>query len=332
MNAKRIGIIGAGGWGTALACLLAQHPHRIVLWSHDLAAAEIMKFQRENITFLPGVAIPESIEIATTFEDLRGSDYLIISTPTQFIRGTLERAGAAFAAGSKVINVAKGIENGTLSRISEIVRDVWGIPADRYAALSGPSHAEEVGHGVPTAVVVASTNPELAREVQSLFMSPTFRVYSSTDVIGVELCGALKNVIAVSAGICDGAGFGDNTKASLLTRGLAEMTRMGLALGAQTKTFAGLSGLGDLIVTCNSRHSRNRFVGEQIGRGRTLDAVLAEMKMVAEGVATTKSAYLLAQRTGVDMPIVNAVHQILFEGKDSREATRLLMTRDMKEE
>jgi len=332
VSPKRIGIIGAGGWGTALACLLAQHQHQTVLWSHDVAAAEIMNSQRENITFLPGVSIPHNITISTQLEDLAGSEFLIISTPTQFIRSTLRRFGASFATNASVVNVAKGIENGTLSRISEIVEEEWGISADRYSVLSGPSHAEEVGHGVPTAVVAASTNTELAKDVQALFMSPSFRVYSSTDVVGVELCGALKNVIAVSAGICDGAGFGDNTKASLLTRGLAEMTRMGLALGAQSKTFAGLSGLGDLIVTCNSHHSRNRFVGEQIGRGRTLDAVLAEMKMVAEGVATTKSAFLLAQRTGVDMPIVNAVHQILFERKDPREATRLLMTRDMKEE
>lgn len=331
-HTPRVGFLGAGGWGTALACLLARHPIDIQLWSFDERAAAVMNEQRENITYLPGVAIPDAIHITTDLNDLRGCDFLVLATPTQFVRATLERAGRELVGDAAVINVAKGIETTTLKRISEIVVEAWGLPRDRYAVLSGPSHAEEVARGVPTAVVVASSSDALAKRVQELFFAPTFRVYSSTDVVGVELCAALKNVIALSAGICDGAGFGDNTKATLITRGLAEMTRMGLALGAQMRTFSGLSGLGDLIVTCNSRHSRNRYVGEQIGKGRSLDAVLAEMKMVAEGVATTESAFRLAKSIGVEMPIVNAVHQILFEGKDPREATRDLMTREMKEE
>jgi glycerol-3-phosphate dehydrogenase (NAD(P)+) len=316
--------------------LLSQRDHEVLLWSYDTQAAEIMRTERENVVYLPGVAIPEAIRVTTNIADLSRCQYYVISTPTQFIRSTIgtirNTVDKNFFGDAVVISVAKGIENGTLKRISEIVEDVAGVPVGQYVALSGPSHAEEVGHGLPTAVVAASISEEKAREVQQLFSAPTFRVYSSTDVTGVELGGALKNVIALSAGISDGAGFGDNTKAALMTRGLAEISRIGVALGAEPKTFAGLSGLGDLIVTCNSRHSRNRHVGEQLGKGRALKDILGEMKMVAEGVATTQSAYELAKRMGVEMPIVQEVYQILFEGKNPLEATRALMLREMKEE
>ncbi|HET7153411.1 MAG TPA: NAD(P)H-dependent glycerol-3-phosphate dehydrogenase, partial [Candidatus Kapabacteria bacterium] len=251
--------------------MLAQRSHEVLLWSYDPQAAEIMRTQKENIVYLPGVSIPDAVQVTTDLKDLSGCGYYIISTPTQFIRSTLttinDSFGKDFFRDAVVISVAKGIENGTLKRISEIVAEVAGIPGECFVAISGPSHAEEVGHNQPTAVVAASTSEKKAQEVQQLFSTPAFRVYSSPDVTGVELGGALKNVIALSAGICDGAGFGDNTKAALMTRGLAEISRIGVAMGAEPKTFSGLSGLGDLIVTCNSRHSRNRYVGEQIGKG-----------------------------------------------------------------
>jgi glycerol-3-phosphate dehydrogenase (NAD(P)+) len=230
------------------------------------------------------------------------------------------------------ISSSKGIERGTLCRVTEIIQSVLGVEPSRTVALSGPSHAEEVARGVPTAIVVASEEQSVARSVQDAFFLPYFRVYSSSDVVGVEIAGALKNVIAICAGITDGAGFGDNTKAALMTRGLAEIRRLGIALGAEEHTFSGLAGLGDLVVTCGSKHSRNRHVGEQIGRGRKLADILGDMKMIAEGVSTTESAWQLAQLHKIDMPIVHETYKILFEGKDPREATNDLMTRNPKSE
>jgi glycerol-3-phosphate dehydrogenase (NAD(P)+) len=263
----------------------------------------------------------------------RGKDMLVLATPSQFLRAVLASVRHAAIGDPLIVNVAKGIENGTLQRMSEVVRSVLPkCSARRYAVLSGPSHAEEVSARKATTVVAASTDPDTTQAVQAAFMTPYLRVYGSADVTGVELGGSLKNVIAIGAGICDGAGFGDNSKAALITRGIAEMRRLGIALGADTHTFAGLSGLGDLIVTTMSRHSRNRHVGEEIGRGLRLADILASMKMVAEGVETTRSARDLALRTGIEMPITEQMHAMLFEDKQPADAMAELMTRAARDE
>jgi glycerol-3-phosphate dehydrogenase (NAD(P)+) len=329
---RTVGIVGAGGWGTALACVLSHHGNRVLLWSHSPQTAEVISVQRENLAYLPGVVVPDAVEITTDLAALAESSVIVIATPTQRIRASISSVPPSLFRDAIVVNCSKGIEITTGGRISQVVQEVWGVDSQRYAVLSGPSHAEEVGHGLPTAVVAASDDTGVARMVQALFMTPFFRVYSSIDVVGVELAGALKNVIALSAGIVDGAGLGDNLKAALITRGLAEMSAIGEAMGANPKTFMGLSGLGDLIATCGSRHSRNRFVGEQIGRGRTLESVESEMKMIAEGVSTTRAAHALATNLSVEAPIIHEVYRILFEGKDTMTATRDLMQRAMKEE
>ncbi len=329
---RTVGIVGAGGWGTALAGVLSHRRNRVLLWAHSAQTAQVILTQRENLTYLRGVPVPDTVEVTTDLTSLSECSVIVVAVPTQLIRPAISVAPPSLFRDAIVVNVSKGIEIATGGRVSEVLHEVWGVGPERYAVLSGPSHAEEVGHGLPTAVVVASANAAVARTVQELFMTPWFRVYSSGDVIGVELGGALKNVIALSAGIIDGAGLGDNSKAALITRGLAEMSAIGVALGAKAKTFTGLSGLGDLVVTCGSRHSRNRYVGEQIGRGRTLESIQAEMKMIAEGVATTRAAHDLARKAGVEAPITQEVYKILFEGKDAMSAVRDLMQRAMREE
>ncbi len=330
----RIGVLGAGGWGTTLALVLSDNAHDVTLWSFDEKDAENIRRHRENPAFLPGIHIPEQIEITT---DLRAAalnrDMLVAAIPSQFTRSAFARLRDLDVSRTILVNVAKGIENGTLMTMSELLRDTLphADPAN-IATLSGPSHAEEVSQKVPTTVVAASTSLATARSVQEAFMVPYFRVYVSTDLRGVELGGALKNVIAIAAGIVDGASLGDNTKAALMTRGIAEIARVGVALGAHVRTFGGLSGIGDLMVTCMSKHSRNRHVGVEIGKGRKLAEILNEMVMVAEGVATTKSAYALARKAGVEVPIIEQVHRILFEDKDPLRACYDLMTRDPKEE
>ncbi|MBS1914615.1 MAG: NAD(P)H-dependent glycerol-3-phosphate dehydrogenase [Bacteroidetes bacterium] len=327
-----VGFVGAGSWGTTLAVHLASQGHDVLLWAYDPAQALRLRTERENHLYLPGIHFPDRITVVDDVNEAASAPVVVIATPTQFIRGTLARVSADLLAQAVVVSVSKGIEQGTLLRISELLHATHGVEAERFVALSGPSHAEEVAQRIPTLVVAACASLSTAERVQDLFNADHLRVYRSDDIIGVELGGAVKNVIAVCAGILDGLSFGDNTKAALMTRGLAEITRLGVALGAHAQTFSGLSGLGDLIVTCTSRHSRNRHVGEEIGRGRRLEEIVGEMKMVAEGVTTTSSAHQLAARLGVETPITNEVYRVLFEEKDPREATYALMTRQMKHE
>jgi glycerol-3-phosphate dehydrogenase (NAD(P)+) len=329
-----ITVLGAGSWGTTLAILLAGKSHQVSLWSYKTEDAERILATRMNAPYLPGITIPEAVQVTSDLEtSVRGAEMIVAAVPSQFMRGVVERLRPLPLDRLRVVNVAKGIENGTLLTMSEMLRDALpGLPPSSIVTLSGPSHAEEVSRNVPTTVVAASSSVETARLVQTVFMSPSLRVYVSTDIRGVELGGALKNVIAIAAGIVDGAELGDNTKAALMTRGVAEITRIGVALGAQARTFGGLSGIGDLMVTCMSRHSRNRYVGVEIGKGRHLRDILREMVMVAEGVATTQSALALSERAGVEVPIIAEVYRILFEDKDPLVACRDLMTRDPKGE
>ena len=332
--ASNIGVLGAGSWGTALAVLLHSNGHRVSLWEFRKDAALRLAETRENTDFLPGVAIPKDIEISSDLSKVaRDKNILLIMIPSHVVRSVAEKLAPLSLKQTLIVSGSKGIENETLLRMSEVLTEtIPDLTMDRVVALSGPSHAEEVGMGIPTVVVAASVNGESSRRIQDEFMNPVFRVYSNEDIVGVELGGALKNIIAIAAGICDGVGFGDNTKAALLNRGIVELTRLGTAMGANPLTFAGLSGMGDLIVTCMSRHSRNRYVGEEIGKGKTLKEVLDGMVMVAEGVRTTQSAYDLSVRHGVDMPITHEVYHVLFKNKLPKKAVYDLMTRDPKPE
>jgi len=327
----KVTVLGAGSWGTTLALVLNQNSHLVTSWSFDKNDIESILKMRENKKFLPGIVLPETINFT---HDLQGSinsaEVIIVAIPSHAVRSVVQSIDLSKKEDLVWVNVAKGIENETLLRISQVIEQVGHVRADNIAVLFGPSHAEEVSREIPTAIVAASKSPETAKLVQHLFMTPYFRVYANLDITGVELGGALKNIIAVAAGICDGAGFGDNTKAALITRGLVEINRLGIKMGAKPDTFAGLSGMGDLIVTCTSKHSRNRYVGEQIGKGRSLQDVLNEMVMVAEGVKTTASAFELSQKEGVEMPITEQVYKALFEGKPPAEAMRELMTRASK--
>jgi glycerol-3-phosphate dehydrogenase (NAD(P)+) len=292
---------------------------------------ENIKRAKENKKFLPGISIPDGIGFSNDLEvSIDLAEVIVVAVPSHAVRPVIESLDLKKIRDLLWVSVAKGIENHTLLRVSEVIHQAGGIPDENIAVLFGPSHAEEVSRGIPTAIVSASKNKNTATLVQDLFMTKFFRVYANLDIVGVELGGALKNIIAVAAGICDGAGFGDNTKAALITRGLVEINRLGVKLGAHPDTFAGLSGMGDLIVTCMSQHSRNRYVGEQIGKGRTLEDVLNEMVMVAEGVKTTASAYELSKRENIDMPITKQVYEALFEEKPPVEAMTDLMTRASK--
>ncbi len=329
---KKIAILGAGGWGTALATVLAYNSLDVKIWSHSEIEVENFEKFRENRRFLKGVKLPETLSFSVDLEDvLKGRDFIVLANPSQFQRSVLERAKKFIDPSSILVNVAKGIENNTLLRMSEVIREV--LPeCDKIATLSGPSHAEEVARKIPTVVVVASQNSSILPEIQRIFMNRYFRVYTNDDIVGVELGGSLKNIIALAAGICDGLGFGDNTKGALLTRGLAEITRLGMKLGARKETFSGISGMGDLITTCMSRHSRNRYVGEQIGKGRKLKEIIDEMVMVVEGVKTTRSAYDLGKQVDVELPITVEVFNVLFEDKNPLTAVEDLMLRDPKPE
>ncbi len=327
-----IGIIGAGGWGTALATVLAANNHAITLWTHEKSVTEDINNNRTNSTFLRGITLPDNIIATHDPRELENhAEIVVITVPTQYIRSVINDYGFR-CADRIIVSGAKGIENGTLMRVSQIMHDVCHIKQENFVVLTGPSHAEEVGKAIPTTVVAASIDTASSTLVQQCFSTPWFRVYSSDDSIGCELGGALKNVIAIAAGIIDGLEMGDNTKAALITRGLAEMMRIGASYGADKMTFSGLSGLGDLFVTCNSRHSRNRYVGEQIGKGRHLNDILAEMTMVAEGVSTTKSVHQLLQYIDVEMPIAEQMYSILFENKSPRQAINELMIRQTKPE
>ncbi|NUN49724.1 MAG: NAD(P)-dependent glycerol-3-phosphate dehydrogenase [Candidatus Brocadiae bacterium] len=327
---KHVIVYGAGGWGTALALVLraaGQHP---VLYARRADFAARLRKERVNRDYLPGIHIPENLPIRTGLPDLTAASLLVLAVPTQFVRESLTPIAKRFPRDLAVVSVVKGIEVGSLKRVSEVVRDVLGrVPV---CVLSGPSHAEEVGRRLPTTVVAASTNHALARRVQRAFMTDRFRVYSHTDVKGVELGGAVKNIIAIAAGIGDGLGLGDNAKAALLSRGMVEISKLGRAMGARMTTFYGISGVGDLVTTCYSPWGRNRAVGLAIGRGKTLGQVLSEMKMVAEGIETTRSVRALSHRLRVPMPIVDEVYRVLFENKDPRRAVADLMTRGAKSE
>ena len=331
--AMRISVLSDGGWGTALALLLVRNGHAVSLWGHFPDYVAEMRRSRENVRFLPGPHFPDDLALSDDLaQAVDRAELIVLASPAQYMRALVTRVqGLPRSDEVLFVSVAKGIEVGTLRRMSQVVDEVLGpVP---FVALSGPSHAEEVAREIPTAVVTASRDLDVAGRVQAAFMSETFRVYTSTDVTGVELGGSLKNVLALAAGVCDGMGLGDNTKAALMTRGNAEMARLGKALGGRPETFAGLSGIGDLIVTCTSRHSRNRYVGEQLGRGRTLAEIQEEMGMaVAEGVKTAHSAHALARRAEARTPIVDEVYESLYEGKDPRQVVHDLMTREAKPE
>lgn len=323
-----VGVLGAGAWGTAIATVVAENCQSVLMWARESEVVHEINTRHSNVQFLPGAELGQGVRATADIGELAGLDVIINATPTQFVRTTLTND---LVRGSVVVNLAKGIERGTHLRVSEVVQHI--APSARsYVVLSGPSHAEEVVRGMPTTVVCAGRDREVVAEMQKLLMRPAFRVYASDDVVGVEIGGALKNVIAIAAGIVDGLGMGDNTKAALITRGLAEITRLGVALGADPQTFFGLAGLGDLFVTCTSRHSRNRAVGERIGRGETLDHILTTMSAVAEGVPTTQAALELATAVGVELPITERVADILWHNANAEDAVRQLMMRPARDE
>ncbi|OGU69090.1 MAG: glycerol-3-phosphate dehydrogenase [Ignavibacteria bacterium RBG_16_36_9] len=330
----KISVLGAGGWGTTLAILLHYNGHNVTLWEYKKGYARQLIKKRINTDYLPGIKIPKEILITSDIEESSDDKNLIVlAVPSQFLRNVVKEINYHRIEDAILVSVSKGIENKSLMTMSQMLVDVFPhINENQIGVISGPSHAEEVSQMVPTAVVAASIDIETSKAIQAAFMTSYFRVYASTDILGVELGGAFKNIIAIGAGIIDGAGFGDNTKAAIMTRGVAEISRLGLAMGARPETFAGLSGMGDLIVTCMSRHSRNRYVGEQIGKGKKLKEVLKSMEQVAEGVETTRSAKQLAAKIEIETPITNEVYKILFEDKDPVKATTDLMTRDMKTE
>lgn len=330
----RIGVLGAGSWGTTLGLVLWGNGHRVTLWEFDREQVAAIKRDAENKRFLPGIPIPREIAITNEIgEAIDGSDAVIVVVPSHAVRETARAARSFIQDGTLVVNAAKGIENETLERMSEVLSTELDRPgARRIASLVGPSHAEEVSRQLPTTIVAAAFDEETAVAVRDLFMTEYFRVYTNTDLVGVELGVSLKNVIAIAAGVCDGLGYGDNTKGALITRGLAEMTRLGVAMGGRPPTFAGLSGMGDLVTTCISKHSRNRYVGEKIASGMTLSQVLDSMVMVAEGVRTTKSAAELARKHGIEMPITEQMNEVLFHDKDPRQAIAELMVREPKPE
>lgn len=320
----KIAVIGSGGWGTAISVLLAGKGNDVYLWSWIQEETDRLNRDRENKEFLPGVRLPESIVCSHYMEKcINGAEIVVTAAPSPATRTTAKQMAPYIVPGQKIVNISKGLE-GEL-RLSEVYRSE--IPEADISVLSGPSHAEEVSRGIPTTVVVASESKETAEFLQDAFMCPTFRVYTSDDIIGVELGGALKNVIALCAGISDGLGYGDNTKAALITRGLAEITRLGTAMNARPATFSGLSGLGDLIVTGTSKLSRNYRAGSLIGSGMTLEDTLEKVHMVVEGVNTAGAAYNLSRKYNVETPIIEHAYKILFEGMDPREAVNMLMTR-----
>lgn len=330
----KIAVLGAGGWGTTLAIILFHNGHDITLWEYDRKYAKVLNKTRENKIYLPGIKIPKEILITHSLEESCSKKHMIVlAIPTQFIRSVLKQIKKFDFSGTTFVSVAKGIEKDTMLTVSQIIREeIKDISQSQIGVLSGPSHAEEVSRKIPTAIVAASRDEFTAKQIQSAFITSYLRVYSSTDQLGVEYGGALKNVIAVGTGIIEGAKFGDNTKAAIMTRGIAEISRLGILLGAKPETFSGLSGMGDLIVTCMSKHSRNRFVGEQIGKGKKLKDILKSMQMVAEGVETSRAVHQLGVKHKIQTPICTAVYQILFEDKDPVKATYELMTRDIKAE
>ncbi|KPK41848.1 MAG: glycerol-3-phosphate dehydrogenase [Omnitrophica WOR_2 bacterium SM23_29] len=328
---KRVAIIGDGGWGTTLAILLRKKGVTVNLWGIFPEYVEVLKSKRENVKFLPGVKIPDDLFITSDLsEALEDIDTLVLAVPSQHMRGLIARLKDINIDVRYFLSASKGIENKTLMRMSQIIRDVLG-PV-RVGVLSGPTISYEVARGLPTTVVAASENEEIAKEIQDLFMTDNFRIYTNTDVVGVELGGSLKNVIAIAAGISDGLGFGVNTKSGLLVRGIVEIARLGAKMGAKRETFYGISGLGDLITTCVSPHGRNRWFGEEIAKGRKTDEILKSTEMVIEGVGTAKSCYELSKKYDVEMPISQQIYAVIYDGKDPKLAVRDLMTRQKKSE
>lgn len=327
---SKIGVIGSGTWGTALAVLLTGNGHEVELWSAVPAEVEALTATRRHPN-LGDTPIPEKIRVTGDLEQaMKYKELLVLSVPSVYVRETAHRMAPFLKEGQVITNVAKGIEDTTLKNLSEIIEEE--LPAARVTVLSGPSHAEEVSRGLPTTCVAGAHRRQDAELVQNLFMSPVFRVYTSPDMLGIELGGALKNVIALAAGIADGLGCGDNTKAALITRGIAEITRLGTAMGGSPETFSGLTGIGDLIVTCASMHSRNRRAGILIGKGYTMDEAMKEVKMVVEGVYSARAARALSKKYQVSMPIVEQVNEVLFDGKPAKDALYDLMLRDRRAE
>lgn len=326
-----IGIIGAGSWGTALAVLLHTNGNHITMWSVMEDEIRMLQTEHEQKDKLPGVKLPEDMAFTTNLEQtVRGKDVLVLAVPSPFIRETARRIEPYVREGQILVNVSKGIEESTLMTLSQVIEKE--IPVVDVAVLSGPSHAEEVGRGIPTTIVVGARKKETAEYLQNLFMNEVFRVYTSSDVLGIELGAALKNVVALAAGIADGLGYGDNTKAALITRGIAEIARLGISMGGRIETFYGLTGIGDLIVTCASMHSRNRRAGILIGKGASMEEAMQEVKMVVEGVYSAKAGYALSKKYDVNMPIIEQVNKVLFHNVSADAAVKELMLRDKKVE
>ncbi len=332
--AEKICVIGTGSWGTTLAVLFARQSMNVSLWARTLDEAAALNARRENVDFLPGIPFPLTLQVTSELGDaLRDARIILVVVPSQTFRANLKPLRELITPEHIVVSATKGIELDTMQRMSEIIHvELPQLPSEQIAVLSGPNIAREIAAGLPASTVVAGSDESVAREVQAQLLSPSFRVYTHDDVSGVELAGALKNVIAIVAGVADGFNVGENAKATVLTRGLAEISRLGVALGANPLTFMGLAGIGDLTCTCNSRHSRNHTVGEKLAQGEKIESIVAGMKMVAEGITTTKAAHQLAQQHGVEMPLVEQMVQVLFEGKSPRQAIGDLMLREAKRE
>ncbi len=323
----KVSVLGAGSWGTALAVLLSENGHDVTIWSVDQREVAMIDEKREQVEKLPGVRIPDRIAVTNDLESsIIGRKMLVLAVPSIFVRSTAKSMAPYVEDGQIIVNVAKGIEEATLYNMTDVIEDE--IKNARVGVLSGPSHAEEVGRKVPTTIVAGAHDKETAEIIQDTFMNPYFRVYTSPDMVGIELGAALKNVIALAAGMVDGLGYGDNTKAALITRGIAEITRLGVAMGGRPETFGGLSGIGDLIVTCTSKHSRNHNAGYLIGQGKTYQEAMDEVKMVVEGVYSAKAALALAKKYQVSVPITEQVNKVLFEDAPVREAAGNLLMRD----
>ena len=324
---EKVCVLGTGSWGSALGLTLAKKGYEVSMWTLSEEQADKINKTKENIDYLPGVLFPNNMTVTTNLqESVVNSEVIVLAVPSQAIRSVCNQIKPFIKDEQIIVDVAKGLEKGTGLRLSEVVEQE--LPNNPYVTLSGPSHAEEVARDIPTTVVVASTDLDIAQKVQDIFMSPKFRVYTNPDIVGVELGGALKNIVAFGAGICDGLGLGDNSKAALMTRGIREISRLGVAMGADASTFSGLSGIGDLIVTCTSMHSRNRRAGILIGQGKSLEETLAEVKMVVEGITATEVAYEVSKKLNVDMPITNAIYSILHSNLNPNEVVIDLMMRN----
>lgn len=332
---KKVSIIGAGSFGTALSIVLARAGNDVQIWAREPEIAYRINNFHDNKAYIPGVTLPDSVRCVTKLADcLHEREVIVFATPSHAVREVAKRVKPHLSGNEVIVNVAKGIENETFMTMSQVLTEVLDgkILEDNIGVLSGPSHAEEVSRFKPTTIVSTAYSKRTARTIQETFMTPMFRVYLNYDIIGVEIGGSVKNIMALAAGIVDGAELGDNAKAALMTRGLHEMKRMGMSLGASQDTFSGLAGMGDLIVTCTSQHSRNRYVGYEIGKGRKLDDIISNMNMIAEGVKTTRSVYGWSRKLNIEMPITDAVYEVLFEGVDPKDALYELMTRNPKEE